>query len=248
MNSISSSPPDCSELACIDGRYYFKKTALHGKKPLYAEEKPNVEEPEPKIVRTYDEVYLFYLFCSVNGRMPELLALVESLPKQVQERIPKQATLYKIAKDNAWRERFEEIRKKVREDLESRNGLPFTKIDQLASYFLQGTLMRAVSALREENFKDFGIKDLKDLWMMQRTERGLAATVPYRDQNQETYNEQIKSLHAQEKYKDSTAGPEFYDRLAELSPEEMKIVSFLFTGKNQNSSSDDDIPGIIRKR
>gem|GEM_PF-6653278 len=224
--------------------FYVEHLHARGKKPVYVERKTEIEPTDAKAVRAYDEGYLFHLFCCVNGRIPELLKFIETLPVESRARIPRQATLYKIANQNDWRIRFEEIRKKIREDLNSRNALTYAKIDQFASYFMQGVIMRAVKSLREENFNDFNYKDLKAIWSMSRVERGLADSVPYRDQNHSLYREQIEELNRQQKYMDSSGGAEFYDRLKDMTPEEGKRFRRLFLGDDSN---DDGIPSIIRR-
>lgn len=248
MNSTNSNPHDRQKLACYKGLYYLAPNPVGGKKTVYVERKPQMEPSEPKAVRSYDESYLFHLFCCANGRMPEFFRLIEALPNESKLRIPKASTLYKIANESDWRARFEEIRGKMRENLEAQNGLPYTKIDQLAAYVLQGTLMKFVLALKQEKYGDFSVKDLRSLWHMSRTERGLAPTVPFGEQNQEKYGEQVHRIQELKKRQDSTAGSEFYDRLEGLSSEELKLFTNVLTGGSLGGDPDDGIPNMIRKK
>ena len=247
MDSTNSSPHNPQKLAYYKGFYYLASNYVSGKKPVHVERKPEIEPPDTKAVRSYNEGYLFHLFCCADGRMPELFRLLETLPSESRARIPKASTLYKIANENDWRARFEEIRSKMRENFEAQNGIPYTKIDQLASYVLQGTLLKFVSALREEKYSDFSVKDLRSLWHMSRTERGLAPTVPFGEQNQEKYGEQVHHIQELQKRRDSTAGPEFYERLEGLTPEQVKLFAHVFTGQGLGEDPDEDIPSIIRK-
>lgn len=247
MGSTNPSPHNHQKLACYQGFYYLAPNRVGGKKPTHVERKPEIEPSDTKAVRSYDEGYLFHLFCCANGRMPELFRLLKTFPSDGKLRIPKESTLYKIANENDWRGRFEEIRGKMRENLEAQNGLPYTKIDQLAAYVLQGTLMKFVLALKQEKYGDFSVKDLRSLWHMSRTERGLAPTVPFGEQNQEKYGEQVHRIQELKKRQDSTAGSEFYDRLEGLTPEELKVFTHVLTGGSLGEDPDDGIPDMIRK-
>lgn len=248
MISTNSNPHNRQKLACYKGFYYLTPNRVGGKKPAHVERKPAIEPPDTKAVRSYDEGYLFHLFCCADGRMPEFFRLLETLPSESKARIPKGSTLYKIANENDWRARFEEIRSKVRENLEAQNGLSYTKIDQLASYVLQGTLMKFVLALKQEKYGDFSVKDLRSLWHMSRTERGLAPTVPFGEQNQEKYGEQVHRIQELKKRRDSTAGSEFYERLEGLSPEERKLFTHVLISGSLGEDPDEDIPNMIRRK
>lgn len=248
MDSTNPSPHNRQKLAYYKGFYYLAQNRVGGKKPAHVERKAEIEPPDTKAVRSYDEGYLFHLFCCADGNMPKFFRLLETLPTESKARIPKASTLYKIANENDWRVRFEEIRSKMRENLEAQNGLPYTKIDQLASYVLQGTLMKFVLALKQEKYGDFSVKDLKSLWHMSRTERGLAPTVPFGEQNQEKYGEQVHRIQELKKRRDSTAGSEFYERLEWLTPEELKVFTHVLTGGSLGEDPDDGIPDMIRKK
>ena len=135
------------------------------------------QKHRPQRVRTYDEQYLYHLFCVSHGSVDELLKYVENMPIEAQSKIPKRTALFALMKQHKWKQRYDELKLSVQKELESDIGMPYATINRISQVVAQGYFNKMAKCLEDNDLDNFSYRDLQAIWAIQRTERGLPTNI-----------------------------------------------------------------------
>ena len=135
-------------------------------------------------VKIYDRSYLYHLFCMAGGKVSEMWKYLQQLPPEQQKDFPSNKTLYRIHKDEGWAVRYTEFQAMLKTRMEGEDAMTYERMNKSAGYVLSLFLMRMAglaNKFSEPNADKSKIpissKDLKYLWEMLRTEKGLPQNI-----------------------------------------------------------------------
>lgn len=134
--------------------------------------------------KRYDRSYLYHLFCMSGGKVSEMWKYLQQLPPEQQKDFPCNKTLYLIHKDESWASRYTEFQAMLKTRMEGEDAMTYERMNKSAGYVLSLFLLRMAglatkfSAPNADKSKiPISSKDLKYLWEMMRTEKGLPQNI-----------------------------------------------------------------------
>lgn len=192
--------------------------------------KPASMEGDVFIVRTYDEDFLYDLYCSSNGSISDMLKLIEHSPEVKKYEVPKKSALYNLAKNKNWSKRFSETKSAIKRNMEMEHAMTYSSIDQAAKYVMRAYLLKVMSIIKNKDFAKISHKDFKTLWEIQRVERGLVTNISANIQEPDFQQNLEKTIQ-------DGGGEKFMKFLDTLSPEDQQ--KFLDVMGEDNPPNDD---------
>ncbi len=175
-----------------------------------------------------------------GGMIQEMIRMVDQFPPEARCKIPKQRTLYNLQKEKDWKNKYLELTKAIRGRMEDQNGLTYDRLNKAASSVL-GLFMLKLAGIagdyggldNQKSSSKIPVKasDLKMLWEIMRTERGLPQNIT-KTSIEDSREDGIDSVIEKE------AGQEFLDMVDKLDED---TVANLLSGLKV----DDEPPSFI---
>lgn len=129
---------------------------------------------EITIVRNYDREFLFYVFCLSGGSIEKMLIVKKEMPPEVWKIIPKRSKLYSLSKEEKWKEKYKEIADDIMDKVDKELGMSYKeKIFKMAHMIADLLMAKFKKAILENDYKWVTTRDVKIMWEICRTERGL---------------------------------------------------------------------------
>lgn len=197
-----------------------------------------------KRVVNYDEEFLFHIFALQGGSIEKMLDFRAQCGPDKQAQIPKRTALFQLARRKHWRRRYAELKKSVKEDLESEVAMTYARIDQLGKLVFTAYHNHIFDIVKGNAKGKVNYKDLELLWKMGRTERGLPTNITTQNVQGGHIDDIERNLRA------APGGNALLDVIDALPSEMQLAFEQNLHRKNypQANEDNDGIPAIIRKR
>ena len=130
--------------------------------------------------KTQNQIYnheeLFDYFIKAGGVPSSMIKAIEMLPEDLRGAYPCKAQIYNIIKRENFIKRYEQIYELMKLERQKEVGMSAERLDQAAKFAILRYLEGLGSKDKSKQIK-VGIKDVKGLWEITRTERGLVTNI-----------------------------------------------------------------------
>lgn len=130
------------------------------------------EKNPTRIYRNYNVEALFDYYIQGGGIPARMIEIIEGLPENKKCLFPKKAQLYIIIKKENFARRYSEIVTFLRKKREDEVGMSQEVLDKVG----RNVLVRYAEGIMQDKIK-VSQKDLKTIWHITRTERGLVTNI-----------------------------------------------------------------------
>jgi hypothetical protein len=218
------------------GRGFFKKVEV-GK---------NEAKQGLNYVRNYDPLVLYHLYCMAGGKLADMIRILDMKPKAERALWPAASTIYKIAKLHDWETKYKEFNIEIERIKRSKIALTHKTLNDAANYVINlyiqklAAIAEKVTEIKNENGDMIEVakitslishKDVKTLWQITRTERGLTTHIQQTNQVDETDN-----VLREQRIKE-TLGDELVEFMREMPDTEKQRLSNLLNSGDEAATA-----------